>query len=149
MHGTELGGYAYGMWPVVAFNIILFLFFAIGFIRPKKKFEWASMGAFIGFIVALFTEMYGFPLTILSSFNVDGDSVSRSRSLLSPQRASGPGIPGAGSFRYSHGHSPSHKQSHHILRFLHHVQGMDAHPRGQGGAAGHGRSVLPCAASAI
>lgn len=64
MHGETLGNYAYGMWPVVVFNVFLFLFFAIGFIKPKKKFEWRSMGAFIGFIAALFTEMYGFPLTI-------------------------------------------------------------------------------------
>jgi len=64
MHGEEAGNYAYGMWPVVVFNILLFLFFIFSFIGPKKRFEWRSMGALVGFIAALFTEMYGFPLTI-------------------------------------------------------------------------------------
>jgi methanethiol S-methyltransferase len=64
MHGEGMGGYAYGMWPVVIFNIILFLFFVASFIKPKKQYEWRSMGVFLGFLAALFTEMYGFPLTI-------------------------------------------------------------------------------------
>src|SRR6516162_8276960 len=40
------------------------VFFALSFIKPKRAIEWRLMGLFIGFIVALFTEMYGLPLTI-------------------------------------------------------------------------------------
>jgi methanethiol S-methyltransferase len=64
MHGEGDTSYAYGMWPVVVFNILLVLWFAISFVRPKNRVEWRTMGVFIGFIVALFTEMYGLPLTI-------------------------------------------------------------------------------------
>lgn len=64
MHGDEMGTYAYGLWPTVFFNVLLFGFFVLSFVKPKTKFEWRSMGAFIGFVAALFTEMYGFPLTI-------------------------------------------------------------------------------------
>lgn len=64
MHGESLGPYAYGLWTVVIYYVLFFLLFAISFLRPKKRYEWRSMGALTGFLVALFTEMFGFPLTI-------------------------------------------------------------------------------------
>lgn len=55
---------AYGLWSLVFLNSVMFIFFAFSFVKPKTPTEWRSLGAFSAFIVALFAEMYGFPLSI-------------------------------------------------------------------------------------
>lgn len=55
---------AYGLWALVAINSLVFLVFAFSFTRPRTARDWRSFGAFAAFIVTLFTEMYGVPLTI-------------------------------------------------------------------------------------
>ncbi|MGE0175099.1 MAG: isoprenylcysteine carboxylmethyltransferase family protein [Oligoflexales bacterium] len=55
---------AYGLWSLVILNSLVFIIFAFSFAKPQSKRDWRSFGAFSGFIVALFVEMYGFPLSI-------------------------------------------------------------------------------------
>ncbi len=54
----------YGLWGLAILNSAVFILFAFSFFRPKTPRDWRSFGAFSGFLVALFVEMYGFPLTL-------------------------------------------------------------------------------------
>jgi len=55
---------AYGLWGLAILNAAIFIFFAFSFFKPTTKRDWRSFGAFSAFLVALFAEMYGFPLSI-------------------------------------------------------------------------------------
>ncbi len=55
---------AYGLWLLVILNSAIFLMFAFSFFKPQTARDWRTFGAFGAFVVALFVEMYGFPLSI-------------------------------------------------------------------------------------
>ena len=54
----------YGNWRGVLMVSALFTAFLLAFARPRRKVEWRNTGLYVAFLVSLFTEMFGLPLTI-------------------------------------------------------------------------------------
>ncbi len=54
----------YHNWWLVAFYLLLAGGFIYGVLRPRTRTEWRSLGLAQAFVVALYAEMYGLPLTM-------------------------------------------------------------------------------------
>ncbi len=59
----ELIGHS-GIWAFAVIMIVIASWFLYRFLAPKTWREWAGAGLVQAFIIALYAEMYGFPLTI-------------------------------------------------------------------------------------
>jgi hypothetical protein len=55
---------AYGLWILVLATSAIFILFAFSFVKPASVRDWRTFGSLSAFIVALFVETYGFPLTL-------------------------------------------------------------------------------------
>lgn len=63
MEGTSFTEW-YGNWGAVVFTVLLGSGFALAFLWPRQRREWQNAGLLQAFLISLFTEMFGFPLTI-------------------------------------------------------------------------------------
>lgn len=71
-----------GNWTVVALNILGFLLFLIP-LKYRRKADWRSYGIYTAFIVSLFVEMYGIPLSIYLTSGLIGSGIAPPSTLFS------------------------------------------------------------------
>lgn len=62
--------------PGLLIWILIFSIFTVGFLSPIKKGDWYSAGLLEGFLISLFFEMFGVPLTIYVISAVLGSNLS-------------------------------------------------------------------------
>lgn len=68
----------YGMWPAAALMIVAASWVLYRYVAPRRWKEWRNAGLVQAFIIALYAEMYGFPLTL---YVLTGFLVSTSPSI--------------------------------------------------------------------
>lgn len=71
-----------GNWTLVILNVLFFLIFLIP-LYYRRKANWKQAGLFSAFIISLFIEMYGFPLSIYFASNaLNASPEPRSHAIL-------------------------------------------------------------------
>lgn len=68
----EIFRVGYFNWVLVIIYIALLAVFLFGLLRPRRKSEWKSAGVAQAWVIALYAEMYGIPLTAYLVMNFVG-----------------------------------------------------------------------------